>query len=88
MTFGCFFFDYDLDGWLDIFAANGHVADDIERVQKRVTYAQAPHLFRNQRPRQVRGGDGGFRRGARGADGRRAAPPTPTTISTAISTSS
>jgi len=48
LTFGCFFFDYDLDGWLDIFAANGHVADDIERVQKRVTYAQAPHLFRNQ----------------------------------------
>jgi len=48
LTFGCFFFDYDLDGWLDIFAANGHVADDIERVQKRVTYAQPPHLFRNQ----------------------------------------
>jgi hypothetical protein len=48
LTFGCFFFDYDLDGWLDIFAANGHVADDIERVQRRVTYAQAPHLFRNQ----------------------------------------
>jgi len=48
LTFGCFFFDYDLDGWLDIFAADGHVADDIERVQRRVTYAQAPHLFRNQ----------------------------------------
>jgi enediyne biosynthesis protein E4 len=48
LTFGCFFFDYDLDGWLDIFAANGHVADDIERVQRRVTYAQPPHLFRNQ----------------------------------------
>jgi len=48
LTFGCFFFDYDLDGWLDIFAADGHVADDIERVQKRVTYAQPPHLFRNQ----------------------------------------
>jgi hypothetical protein len=47
LTFGCFFFDYDLDGWLDIFAANGHVADDIERVQSRVTYAQRPHLFRN-----------------------------------------
>ena len=48
LTFGCFFFDYDLDGWLDIFAANGHVADDIERVQKRVTYAEPPHLFHNQ----------------------------------------
>jgi hypothetical protein len=47
LTFACFFFDYDLDGWLDIFAANGHVADDIQTVQKRVTYAQPPHLFRN-----------------------------------------
>src|SRR5262245_28601819 len=47
LTFACFFFDYDLDGRLDIFAANGHVADDINRVQPRVTYAQAPHLFHN-----------------------------------------
>ena len=47
LTFACFFFDYDLDGRLDIFAANGHVADDISRVQPRVTYAQAPHLFHN-----------------------------------------
>jgi enediyne biosynthesis protein E4 len=47
LTFACFFFDYDLDGRLDIFAANGHVADDISTVQPRVTYAQAPHLFRN-----------------------------------------
>ena len=29
LTFACFFFDVDLDGLLDIFAANGHVADDI-----------------------------------------------------------
>jgi hypothetical protein len=47
LTFGCFFFDYDLDGRPDIFAANGHVADDIERVQSRVKYAQPPHLFHN-----------------------------------------
>lgn len=47
LTFGCFFFDYDLDGWLDVFAANGHVADDIEQVQSRVTYAQRPQLFHN-----------------------------------------
>jgi hypothetical protein len=46
LTFACFFFDYDLDGLLDIFATNGHVADDISRVQPRVTYAQPPHLFR------------------------------------------
>ena len=47
LTFGCFFFDYDLDGRPDIFAVNGHVADDIEKVQSRVTYRQKPHLFRN-----------------------------------------
>ncbi len=47
LTFGCFFFDYDLDGLPDIFAANGHVSDDIERVQTRVTYAQPAHLFHN-----------------------------------------
>jgi hypothetical protein len=47
LTFGCFFFDYDLDGLPDIFAANGHVSEDIERVQSRVTYAERPHLFRN-----------------------------------------
>ena len=47
LTFACFFFDFDLDGLLDIFAANGHVADDIGAVQRNVTYAQAPHLFRN-----------------------------------------
>ena len=32
LTFGCFFFDFDLDGWPDVFAANGHVADDVDRV--------------------------------------------------------
>ena len=47
LTFACFFIDYDLDGLLDVFAANGHVADDIQRVQPRVSYAQPPHLFRN-----------------------------------------
>ena len=48
LAFGCFFFDYNLDGLLDIFVTNGHVADDVERVQSRVTYAQPPHLFRNR----------------------------------------
>jgi len=47
LTFACFFFDFDLDGPLDIFAANGHVADDIATVQPAITYAQPPHLFRN-----------------------------------------
>ncbi|MCI0416109.1 CRTAC1 family protein, partial [bacterium] len=47
LTFGAFFFDFDLDGKEDIFAANGHVHDDIERVQQQVKYAEPPHLFRN-----------------------------------------
>ena len=47
LTFGCFFFDADLDGRLDIFAANGHVADDVGRVQSQVSHAQRPQLFRN-----------------------------------------
>ena len=47
LGFSCFFFDYDLDGWQDIFVANGHIEEDIERVQKRIKYRQPPHLFRN-----------------------------------------
>jgi len=48
LGFGCFFFDYDNDGWPDIFVADGHIENEIERVQKRVSYAEPPHLFRNQ----------------------------------------
>jgi hypothetical protein len=47
LGFGCFFFDYDLDGWPDIYVADGHIDDAIERVQPRVRYAEPPHLFRN-----------------------------------------
>ncbi|MGA7554149.1 MAG: CRTAC1 family protein, partial [Candidatus Acidiferrales bacterium] len=47
LGFGCFFFDYDLDGWLDLYVANGHIEDAIERVQPRVRFAEPPHLFRN-----------------------------------------
>jgi hypothetical protein len=47
LGFGCFFFDYDLDGWPDVFVANGHIDPDIQRVQASVKYAMPPHLFRN-----------------------------------------
>ncbi len=47
LTFGLFFFDYDLDGLLDLFAANGHIEPDISRIQPQVTYAELPLLFRN-----------------------------------------
>ncbi len=54
LTFGLFLFDADLDGDLDLFAANGHVQQDIETVRDNTTYRQAPHLFENS-------GDGTFR---------------------------
>src|SRR5258705_12420418 len=47
-TFAVFFFDYDLDGLLHVFASNGHVSDDINVVQPKVKYAQAPHLCTNK----------------------------------------
>jgi enediyne biosynthesis protein E4 len=47
LGFGCFFFDYDLDGWQDLYVANGHLEEAIERVQPRVRYAEPPHLFHN-----------------------------------------
>lgn len=47
LAFGVFFFDYDLDGFLDIFAGNGHIEEQINRVQPRVQFRQAPLLFRN-----------------------------------------
>jgi hypothetical protein len=47
LGFGCFLFDYDLDGWPDVLVANGHIDPDIQRVQTNVKYAMAPHLFHN-----------------------------------------
>jgi hypothetical protein len=47
LGFGCFFFDYDLDGWADVLVANGHIDADIQRVQANVKYAMPPHVFRN-----------------------------------------
>jgi hypothetical protein len=47
LTFGAFFFDYDLDGYPDIFAANGHIEEQIGRVQPKVQYKEPPLLFRN-----------------------------------------
>ena len=47
LTFGVFYFDYDLDGRLDLIAANGHLEEDINRVQPSQHYAQPPQLFWN-----------------------------------------
>ncbi len=50
LTFGLFYFDYDLDGRLDLFTANGHLEEDINRVQPSQHYEQPPHLFWNCGP--------------------------------------
>jgi hypothetical protein len=47
LAFGVFFFDYDLDGNLDIFSANGHIDEEIGRVQPKVQFKQPALLFRN-----------------------------------------
>lgn len=47
LTFGTFFFDYDLDGYPDILTANGHIEEQIGRVQPKISYKEAPLLFRN-----------------------------------------
>ena len=45
---GCFFFDYDLDGWLDLLVANGHLDDSRSKLYPPEPYAQPALLFRNQ----------------------------------------
>jgi hypothetical protein len=47
LTFGLFFFDYDLDGRLDLLQANGHLETEISVVQSSQTYAQPAQLFWN-----------------------------------------
>jgi hypothetical protein len=47
LTFGVLFFDYDLDGRLDLLTANGHIEDEINKVQASQQYLQPPHLFWN-----------------------------------------
>jgi hypothetical protein len=47
LKFGLFFFDYDLDGRLDLLSTNGHLESDIAKVQASETYAQSAQLFWN-----------------------------------------
>ncbi len=46
-TFGTRFMDYDNDGWRDLFMANGHVLDNIERYHADTKYAEPKMMFRN-----------------------------------------
>ncbi len=48
LKFGLFFFDYDLDGRLDVLTANGHIEEEISKLQKSQTYLQPAQLFWNR----------------------------------------
>jgi hypothetical protein len=53
LKFGFFFFDYDLDGRLDVLTSNGHLEEEITKVQASQSYRQPAQLFWNA-------GDAGF----------------------------
>jgi hypothetical protein len=54
LGFGCLFADLDLDGWLDLVVANGHIDETVRSIRGNVGYAQPPQLFLNNH-------HGGFR---------------------------
>jgi len=47
LAWGCGFLDFDNDGLLDIFIANGHVYPIADRAEWGTTWAERPQLFRN-----------------------------------------
>lgn len=50
LSFSVLFFDADLDGRLDLLQTNGHLEEEINKVQVSQTYEQSPQLFWNSGP--------------------------------------
>ncbi|MCA9063235.1 MAG: CRTAC1 family protein [Planctomycetaceae bacterium] len=50
LTFGVLFIDVDQDGRLDLFSSNGHLEEDIQKVQSTQRYEQSPQLLWNCGP--------------------------------------
>ncbi len=47
LSWGTGFLDFDNDGWLDLFIANGHVYPEVDKQDWGTTWAERPQLFRN-----------------------------------------
>lgn len=48
LTFGVALYDVENDGDLDLWFANGHITEEVERLQDAITYRQPAQLFVNQ----------------------------------------
>ena len=53
LGWGTAFFDYDNDGWLDLFEVNGHVYPQVDQLNWGTSWKQRPLLLRNEQGRLV-----------------------------------
>ena len=53
LGFGTRFIDFDNDGWLDLLVGNGHIWDNVKKIDPKLSYAQPVQLFHNQGGKQT-----------------------------------